>query len=358
LTGSQVQMLLGTMLGDGSIDCRNQNPKYVSRHGHCQHEYNMAKYLVLSEFASKPPEKVKNYGYGEWSSLWYTRTWPEFHPIASLCLHEGKKRVTQTWLDQLTWEGAAWWYQDDGGLCGQIARFNTHGFTEDEVVLLASWLTRNGVEARAVPASNRRRTNCYWIVQLTAASTHILAEKIRPWVVPSMLYKVDLKPRTTSLRCFWCDRKFIPTRGRGIYSTVRRPCCGSKDCRQSQHRDISRRHAAIEENRLNHNAKGRERYHCDIAAARERGRKYAAARRERNPQATKDTKARYLAKKRTKRAESIWTCARCKLEEPKGNRDAKTKYCAMCRILVDREIKAKSAMKRKSSASSGPASIP
>jgi hypothetical protein len=359
LSPTQVQMLLGTMLGDGNMDCRNRNPKYVSRHGYCQHEYNTAKYRVLSAFASRPPEKVKNYGYGEWSSLWYTRTFPEFHPIASLCLHEGKKRVTQSWLDELTWEGIAWWYQDDGGLCGRMARFNTQGFPEAEVSLLASWLTRYGVEAKAAPIKSRRGEKCYWVVQLTTASTYLLAEKVHPWIVSSMLYKIDLEQRAEVLTCHWCGIDFSPRNHQAIYGGTKvRPCCGSEVCLRSRGRESAQKHYADPDNRAARNARKRTAYASDLEASRAKAREIAAAQRIINPQSYKDAKARYLAKKQAARAVRSWTCDRCKKVEPQGGRDSRTKYCEECKPIVVAENKARSAAKPRSSGSSGLANIP
>jgi len=293
-----MQMLLGTMLGDGNLDIRNKNPKYTSRHGHNQHSYNCHKYQVLSAFARKPPKLVRNYGYGKRSSLWFTLTSPTFWPIASLCLRAGKKRVTQEWLNKLTWEAVAWWYMDDGSLQLRTAIFNPQGFTQSEVQMLANWLTTHGVSAKASRVRSRHDPSCYyWIVYLTVASTRALVERIRPFVFPEMAYKIALPERLT-LHCYWCQKPFEPSwHGQRAYHAADpniKYCCGRQPCRKRRHKYHNQVLMSKPGKRESKNAKQRTRYASDPSRRKYECEK-AARLRAANPE-------RYRAYKRAWRA--------------------------------------------------------
>ena len=195
LTPAQEQMLLGTMMGDGNMTLPRYvggNPVYRSQHGWIQHAYNCRKHQTLSAFVRLPPRKKPNYGFGKWLSVWQTLSCPALWPIASLCLQDGKKRVTQAWLDKLTWEGIAWWYQDDGSLTLRrtTAEFHTEGFSKEECELIATWMTKKmGIECHAHPTKRKRVHGLYWTIRLTVDSTLKLMEKIKPYAHPSMAYK-------------------------------------------------------------------------------------------------------------------------------------------------------------------------
>lgn len=234
-------MVLGTMLGDASLSATEAGSvRYHSRHGWVQHGYNCRKYEVLSGFVRTPPQRRKNGGYGEWSSVWATLTSEAFSPIASLCLRDGVKSVTAEWLGRLTWEGIAWWYQDDGSLSGRTANFHTEGFSLAETASLVEWLSSLGVEAKVQVA--RRKSRPGWkkaFVRLTTAGTETLFARIRPYVGTEMLYKVTL-PERVPVSCHWCGRAFPAKPGQsGVNPKGFKFCCGDDACRrrQKEHRD-------------------------------------------------------------------------------------------------------------------------
>lgn len=344
LTGHQTQMLLGTMLGDAHMSVRNKNPSYTSKHGFKQHEYNLAKYRVLSEFVRTPPKKAKNGGYGEWSSVWQTLTAPALWPIAFLCLHDGKKLVTQEWLDQLTWEGVAWWYQDDGSLSkNRSMSFHTQGFSKEEVELLASWLTQNGIPAQ--PASKKSRHNTehlYWVIDLGVDAAYMLAEKIRPFIVPTMQYKIALPERNTMIVCTVCGEEFTaPPNHHAKYDPTANAICDSKTCKLQRHREVCEK-SLTPERKLVRNQHNREWYKAGGAERRAKGVENAKRYRLKHPDAVTASKKKVRDKQRAAKQQSLWTCQRCQLQEPRGTRDGKVKYCTECREIVTREIKHRS----------------
>ena len=110
-TEPQLQMLLGTLLGDGHLKrsgrITKQTAIYISQHGWCQHKYNVTKHQALPEHETHQPGKKKNLGYGDWSSVWYTKALTKLHALYSLTYPDGHKKVTPEWLNLITAEEAA-----------------------------------------------------------------------------------------------------------------------------------------------------------------------------------------------------------------------------------------------------------
>jgi hypothetical protein len=121
------------------------------------------------------------------------------------------KTVTPEWLAQLTWEGIAWWYQDDGTLtqAGGV-HISTHGFPQEQVELLANMLTERGVTAKAQQVKKGEKT--YFIIVIGSEATREFIERVKSFVHPSMSYKVDLQTQTF-LTCHFCGTSFLKKGG-------------------------------------------------------------------------------------------------------------------------------------------------
>lgn len=354
LSDRQLQLLLGTMLGDGNLQLPKTargTPQYRSQHGYVQHSYNTAKYQTLSEFVNHPPKKTRNYGYGKWSSRWQTRNCPELRPIASLCCPFGKKLVSQEWLNQLTWEGIAWWYQDDGSLQkkagggSETVTLHTQGFSEPEVDLLVSWLqTTYSLNAYKLKLKRRhKKSGFYWIIKLDVPSTQVFIENVRPYVVSAMSYKVALVDRKDVGLCNWCSRTFPLRATQARYVENKNPlCCGRTSCRKKKRKAAVQKFDSDPLNRAGKLAKQAARYKTDQSFRRYHSEK-STEWREANPERFRAIKQKHLAKKRAERQQQVWTCQRCEHSEPLGEKDPKTKYCSECRKIVTREIKSRSA---------------
>lgn len=330
------------MLGDSHLCVANKNPRLDSKHGWVQHAYNCHKYQVLSAFVRTPPRKVKNGGYGEWSSFWATLTSPALWPIAYLCLRDDKKRVTQPWLDRLTWEGIAWWYMDDGSLSGRTATFHTEGFTQEEVELLAQELCSRGLEATVLPRQSRHGSSkWYHIIALSVEATYLLAGRIAQYVLPEMAYKLALDTPLL-LTCHWCAKDFAPEPGssRVRYKrSAQRVCCGTAECNLLRRQATQRRHHEKPGVHAQTLAAQKERYHATLESSRAYKREAAARQYAANPEASRARKQRALGKQQVARQLETWQCQRCPATEARGDRRGNKKYCAVCEQLAVQESK-------------------
>jgi hypothetical protein len=198
LTSVQKQLILGTLLGDGSMVFMANHPRYRASQGIKQKEYTLHKARILENYINTPPAICPNLGYGSQLVVFSTVTTPVLDFIPVLCYRniEGKyvKHVNLSWLNELTWEGIAYWFMDDGALQSSAnIVMNTQGFSESEVKMLADWLTSMGTRAKATKASN------YWVVRLNKANSLKFIENVRPYIIPELMYKCQIT--TTQCPC-------------------------------------------------------------------------------------------------------------------------------------------------------------
>lgn len=284
LNTSLTQMVLGTLLGDGSVQWASKNGRYYTTHGLPQESYCRHKAERLKDYISTPPKIIENGGFGDKSCVFSTVTSPAFEFLRTLCYslqpkadRKGVvaprlvKTVTPAWLSRLEWEAIAYWFMDDGSLSqAKDSSFNTQGFSQKEVEMLSQTLQqRFGLQNSIRSIKSRRSQSFYWVIYLGVDATRSLVEKIRPWIHESMLYKVNLA-EIKMVRCIFCQEE-IQVSGR---LNLEAPCCSSRDCRLARHRQSDRKYR-LNGGREKFNAYQRARYHENLEASRERNRNYA-----------------------------------------------------------------------------------
>jgi hypothetical protein len=200
LSPMQRQVILGSLLGDACIE--KQKPSYNPRvrwgHGMPQREYIGWKYEILKSIVSTPPHQIKNECMLSPIKMFMqlsTRSLPCLNDIYKLT---GSREITQEWLDEITDPIAlAVWYQDDGDLCkinktGYCIRFSTGNRSETELNLLKSWMSKQfGIYCTIyIPKNLPTATG---IKIYTQSEVRKFVDLIRPYVIPSMQYKLPKK---------------------------------------------------------------------------------------------------------------------------------------------------------------------
>lgn len=290
-------MILGTLLGDGSIpnpEIHHYCKKLATSHGEDQKEYAAAKMLMLSEL--RPTWYItQSKGYTKENNIFHfaTTTSAALDPYWSLCyskpevLPDGRvkmrKYVSQAWVDQLTWEAVAWWIQDDGSLSGKCYNIATHSFSEEEVKRLVAWFRKHGlskqgeVEMTLVTLNNAEKK--YPIIRFSTAASRKVAEKIAPYMHPSMAYKLEVESPFQVCVCQDCGVEFRATRQKlGVmqyYNAIRCPGCVKKARKASK--DQYKERVGMEEMR--------RRWREEKRATAEKGRKYSREYYRRNKDA-------------------------------------------------------------------------
>jgi len=358
LSGLQEQLLLGTLLGDGSMRFTSRHAAFASLHGWKQHAYNQVKGRILSEFVTEPPKRMKNAGYGKWCSRFSTRSSQVFEPIVALCYRPHPTRcyartgrpimvktVNPAWLariDQIGFlEAIAWWYMDDGSRQGPISSpsitWNTQGFTESENELLAEWLTNHGYASVVRPVRSRRYNTAYHVVATHVEPAVRLLRQLEPFIVPTMAYKTMMARVDTQI-CTYCQQEFELTVGQ-IKSPDKQPvnpCCSRPECQAQRHRDTCDRYISQPGKRDEYNCRHREAYAAGGDAARTAAAEYACKYR-------KENRAKYLHYRWKRRQQQAAArpdpiCQRCQQAFKKAGPKA-SQYCPACRVIVTKEIK-------------------
>src|SRR5438477_8387823 len=122
---SEVQhaIVVGTLLGDGSMRCKT-NALLEINHSVDQRTYVDWKYRQLVELVRTPP-KVRNGNGGRVACRLVTRSLPVLTPYFRLFYEAGRKRIPEVELSPLT---LAVWFMDDGCRSRTAVYLNTQQF--------------------------------------------------------------------------------------------------------------------------------------------------------------------------------------------------------------------------------------
>lgn len=202
----QYDILAGSLLGDGCLQLHNGPfPHFQERHSAEQREYLEYKAALLNEFSLNPVRlytpPVAGFGKGAPMVDWATLAQPEFSELHELFYggeKGGKKRVPDRIEELLNPLSLAIYYQDDGSLVHgarqRILRIHAGDRTAEDAQRLADAINKVvGVEFRPVllEIPYDGRISQQWVLRLgTNAGIERFIEYVRPYVHPSMAYKV------------------------------------------------------------------------------------------------------------------------------------------------------------------------
>lgn len=300
MTEEQVNAIMGSLLGDACLRASGMETKAIRwNHGLPQEEYVNHMYSLLSEFATRPPFKVTNPGYGNTWIVLTLKSLQVFHSMYFLTRPEDstRKTVTPEFLAEITHPIAlAWWFMDDGSRekNHNVGYIHTNGFSQEEVELLCHWLKSKwkiAAQWHTVKHSSTGKLGCR--IFLARDAYLRLCDLIRPFVPECMQYKIQPVTRV----CEVCGKTFI--------QNGQSNCC-SKTCmkqarklqqaeyRASNHEQILEKHAAYrEEHREELREKNRE-YHANLSPERKQElTAYARDWRHANPDKVKQIKKNF-----------------------------------------------------------------
>jgi LAGLIDADG DNA endonuclease family protein len=180
LSEVQRQIIVGSLLGDGSMRCKT-NALLEINHSSQQRSYVDWKYRHLAELVRTPP-KARNGNGGRIAYRFVTRSLPELTPYFRLFYGTGRKRIPEVELSELT---LAVWFMDDGCRSRNAVYLNTQQYDDtSQRTLLRLLRDQWGIEA----ALNRDKS--YYRVRLSVEGTRKLAGLIEPHLLPELRYKL------------------------------------------------------------------------------------------------------------------------------------------------------------------------
>lgn len=211
LTKEQKSILLALCIGDGCLRKPNKGSVQLEiGHSIKQLEYcTWKRDLVYSILGGIKPPKismklVKLKKYGEYQACRFVKTHPYFKELRNKLYCNGVKRITEDILDMLTIQGLAIWYMDDGSfykkdnedgtksICFDL-RISTDCFSKEENEMIVDYLYNTYGVKFYVFKYHPEHNGGAWILRARREGAIKFINLIKPYVIPSMQYKIEYK---------------------------------------------------------------------------------------------------------------------------------------------------------------------
>ncbi|KKK78053.1 hypothetical protein LCGC14_2847400, partial [marine sediment metagenome] len=106
---------------------------------------------------------------------------------------DGKKIFPYEYLrDNMTGEGLAYWYCDDGYIYNRTSRICTYGYSYEEQKLVSKFLQE---KFKIDSSIDHRKTRGDYYIRLKIKETQDFISIIRPYMIESMKYKIGEKKK-------------------------------------------------------------------------------------------------------------------------------------------------------------------
>jgi len=198
LTDDQRAFIIGTMLGDASLEVTHTsiNARINIEHSSKQRDYVNWKYNIIEPYVSRSGiwhrtrllsgKSHDMYGFRTICHPIFTNMWNIFYD-------RGVKVVTNEIANSLSPLSIATWLMDDGGRNGNCVIFCTHSFTPPEIDRLRKVLQyKYNIYTTKQSAGYRKGSNqkCY-VIYVLKKSMNTLYDLVVPHIIPSMMYKIE-----------------------------------------------------------------------------------------------------------------------------------------------------------------------
>lgn len=180
LTPEQHSLIVGTLLGDGSMRCK-ANALLEVNHSSRQREYVDWKYQVLGDLVATPPRLRPTNG-TRVAYRFVTRSLPTLTPYYRMFYATGRKTVPDVEITPLA---LAVWLMDDGSRSYRAVYLNTQQFKVVDQVRLIEMLDR---QFSIVARLNRDKS--YYRLRIAIESVPRLRSLVGGYVLPEMAYKI------------------------------------------------------------------------------------------------------------------------------------------------------------------------
>jgi len=207
-------LIYGAILGDAYLPgAHGKSTHLVFGHGIPQKEYLFHKYELFKE-ASYPPYFQKSDHGDSWrfhtvKSVEWQRVWSIFHQDSKKIIDfTGKSKILMTFrreavLDVLDDHGMALWWMDDGYLnfswnkktrqWKETAKLATCGFPAEINQMILQWIeAKYGAKGYVTKQKVQKKNRFYEILEFNWQEFLKIAVRVKPYVIPSMFYKIDL----------------------------------------------------------------------------------------------------------------------------------------------------------------------
>lgn len=194
--------VIGTVLGDSSLVKKKQSHTAYFKCSHCEKQEQLISFkekILQQIHPTKTNLKQSKRGDFQLNTnclVYYDKLYYRFYD------KDRVKRVTRKLLNKLTPLGLAVWYMDDGQLCLHLgkdkkiksrrARIWSLSFTYDEHVIIKDYFKEKwDIDVKIYNVMKKGGIKYY--LEFNATNFQKFREIIKDYIIPNMLYKVDLK---------------------------------------------------------------------------------------------------------------------------------------------------------------------
>lgn len=183
LTEEQIQIVIGCLLGDGSMRMKTNALLEIN---HCFEQKVLVDWLYanLKEYVGTAPKVRKGNG-KRVAYRFTTRSLPPFTNLYKQFFFNKKKIIpANITLSPLA---LAVWFMDDGNRSRTSIYLNTQQFSLEEQKLLSAMLYEQwGIE------TTLNKDKCYWRIRIRVNSIRKFVDLIKPYLLPEFYYKLPL----------------------------------------------------------------------------------------------------------------------------------------------------------------------
>lgn len=188
LTQLERSIIIGSILGDGYLRIipGRRDAFLEINHSFKAKEYADWKFKKLQRICASPPKKRKNNG-DRIAYRFFTKQHSEITELYKLFYKDSRKTIHKKLiLDPVS---IAVWYMDDGSKSrGADVYLNTQQFAQNEQKILLYCLRQFNIRARL------NKDKKYYRIRILKESVADFMRLIRPWIAPSMQYKLVMTP--------------------------------------------------------------------------------------------------------------------------------------------------------------------
>lgn len=176
----QYEFIAGSLLGDGYLDKTTRGYALRIHHGIAQKDYVDFRYQLINEFCNSRPKQSKR-------EYYFRTVCHNFFDELHKQFYQGSRKIlAKEFLEKfLSPFALAIWIMDDGSKDYHQMRINSQSFTLLENIWLIEFLqAKLGIEATLNVDKGKYR------LRVRHRSMPKLLNLIRPYFIPSMLYKL------------------------------------------------------------------------------------------------------------------------------------------------------------------------
>lgn len=189
--GSQLrEIIVGTLLGDGFLEQNGIHKRFVCGHSLKQEEYITWKFNLLHQITQcrlsyrdwQDPRNGKYYS----SVLLRSVASPIWNEFYDLFYQKGHRVIPINLPDIISAQSLAVWLMDDGyrrNDCNAM-RLNTQNYSYEDHQVIKRSLNKLGIE------SSIHHQKSYFVIYIPSRSMDVLRKTVRPYIIPSMAYKI------------------------------------------------------------------------------------------------------------------------------------------------------------------------